>query len=621
MKLISLGIRNFKGIGDFGLYPDGQDMNIYGCNEAGKTTIYDAWLWLLFGKDSLDKKDFSIRPAWADAGVETEVEAVIDGNTLKKVYKPVFTKKRGSAKSEFTGNTTDYYINGVPVKQKEYQDYIKSMIDEELFRILTNPRYFNEVMDWKKRRDLLMKICGVAGEDMKGISDKLKVAKAKQTEINRKLKDIPVRIDEATRALPEVQAAETKDVPALRKQLQNLNEKRQSIANSGSVPILQKQIAEASAEILTARNQQREKIQGQIDYIRRQEYQDIQTELIDIESQISQKRRQSSSVLEEMREVERAQAKLKEQHTSISSQEYQEATCPILKESCDRINSDESRSAFNRDKSEELECITNTAKLNKTRHAELKEQDNVLTREINELNAKLPTLQKKEAEYKSKIDLLNGLLRVIDGMPEVTAYIDKKKSLESQLANAKGEVDTSEVDKEIAGIQAEIEQAERIALTIKQREQGLARIEELKEQEKKLAEEYEAQEIEVFNIENDMRTTIENLEGDINGKFNTLNFKLFSQLINGGIEDCCIASSKAGVPYPDMSNSQKIRAGQEVINVVSDHHDIYPPVFIDNSESCDHLLPMKCQVIRLVVSEEDKALRIEPVNKESEVLV
>src|SRR5690606_7377882 len=129
VRLQRLKLRNFKGIREFTLEANGSDVTIYGDNGAGKTSLVDAFMWLLFDKDSQNRKDFQIKTLDADGepihNLEHEVEAALeldDGRqvTLRKVYKEKWTRKRGSAVAEFTGHTVDHYIDGVPTKQSDY---------------------------------------------------------------------------------------------------------------------------------------------------------------------------------------------------------------------------------------------------------------------------------------------------------------------------------------------------------------------------------------------------------------------------------------------------------------------------------------------------------------------
>lgn len=126
IRLAELHLSNFKGVKSFTLETGGESAKVYGDNATGKTTLFDAFMWLLFDKDSQNKKDFEIKTLSKDnkavSGVDHEVSAVllIDGKSveLKKVYSEKWTKKRGSAKQVFSGHTTDYYVNDVPVKKK-----------------------------------------------------------------------------------------------------------------------------------------------------------------------------------------------------------------------------------------------------------------------------------------------------------------------------------------------------------------------------------------------------------------------------------------------------------------------------------------------------------------------
>ena len=168
MKLNRLVLRNFKGIREFTLDAQGGNVDVFGDNATGKTTLFDAFTWLLFDKDSSNKKDFSIKTLDKSGaeqhGLEHEVEATldIDGQeiTLRKVYKEKWTKKRGSAQADFTGHTTDYYIDSVPVKKSEYEARIAEIADEGVFKLLTSPTYFNEQLHWEKRRQILLEVCG-----------------------------------------------------------------------------------------------------------------------------------------------------------------------------------------------------------------------------------------------------------------------------------------------------------------------------------------------------------------------------------------------------------------------------------------------------------------------------
>mgnify|MGYP000409115462 CR=1 FL=1 len=167
IKLQSLKLQNFMGIRDYTFAPQGVSALIRGDNGVGKTTLFSAFLWLLFGKDAAGRSDFEIKPLDAEGnplhGLDHMVEATldVDGKQVRlcKVYKEKWTKKRGQTQKTLTGHSVDHYIDDVPVKKKEWEQRINDLIQEETFRLLTNPAYFAG-LHWQRRRQLLLEICG-----------------------------------------------------------------------------------------------------------------------------------------------------------------------------------------------------------------------------------------------------------------------------------------------------------------------------------------------------------------------------------------------------------------------------------------------------------------------------
>ena len=227
IKLLKLSLKNFKGIKELVINFAGRNTNIYGKNATGKTTIFDAFKWLFFDKDSNDKKDFNIKTLDKDNNpihfLEHEVEAtlLIDNSEVifKKVLEEKWVKKRGQEQQEFSGHETSYWIDEVPIKKKDYEEKINNIIPESLFKLITDPLFFNNQMSWKERRELLVNISGsdltdetILDSDIKystlkenlqgrSIDDYKKVVSSKIKELNDEKEKIPVRIDELTNTL------------------------------------------------------------------------------------------------------------------------------------------------------------------------------------------------------------------------------------------------------------------------------------------------------------------------------------------------------------------------------------------------------------------------------------
>jgi chromosome segregation ATPase len=282
IRLKRLSLHQFKGF-TFTLDADCADLSILGQNGTGKTTISDAWHWLLFGKDSLNRADFEIKTLTPDGealhGLEHSVEAIIvvDGReiTLKKSFGEIWTKKRGSAQAVFTGHSSSFWINGVPCQLKDYKDQISEIVgDESIFRLLTSPSAF-PALPWQKQRELLLTICGdltdaeVIQSDSKlsplveiltnrSLEDHKKIIAARRAEINKQLTALPIRIDEVKRGMPDVagldRKAVIKEVGALETEIGIVKLRLQGIDNGGGIAELSKKIQDIKYQISQLEN-------------------------------------------------------------------------------------------------------------------------------------------------------------------------------------------------------------------------------------------------------------------------------------------------------------------------------------------------------------------------------
>jgi AAA15 family ATPase/GTPase len=248
IKLNLIELCSFKGIKKLFIDLDGKSLDVRGTNATGKTTLVDAFTWLLFDKDSKGSSKFSLKTLAPDGkelnNLEHSVRAVfsIDDKTLElqKTYKENWTKKRGAVSKEFTGHSVDYSVNGVPVKEKEYNVAIKEFILEDDFKLLTMPDYFNSIK-WQDRRALLLRLCGDvdmktvidSNDNLSGLSDflgthsieeKRKIAASRQSAINNELSGMTARIDEHLRLIssgekfPPIDSLQA-DCEALRKEI------------------------------------------------------------------------------------------------------------------------------------------------------------------------------------------------------------------------------------------------------------------------------------------------------------------------------------------------------------------------------------------------------------------
>lgn len=226
IRILSLEMENFKGCVHRRLELAGRDLVILGENGCGKTTHYDAVSWVLFGKDSHgcapgERSDFQIKPAGSQGtGRMPSVTLVleVDGTatTLKKVYRERWEKQRGSAEARFSGNTTDYFVDGVPKRESDYKAYVSALLPEEKWRLLTDVHWFCRDMPWRERRALLFDLCEVRSEEAL-LAERPEFApllaelgahtleecrtrlKAERVKAGKALEALPIRIDECAK--------------------------------------------------------------------------------------------------------------------------------------------------------------------------------------------------------------------------------------------------------------------------------------------------------------------------------------------------------------------------------------------------------------------------------------
>ena len=647
MELMRLTLTNFKGIKSFTLEPQGQDCDVYGANATGKTTIFDGFTWLLFDKNSQNKKDFNIKTLDQNGkalhGLEHTVEAVlqVDGKlvTLRKTLTEKWTKKRGEAEKQFTGHQTEYWVNDVPVKAGEYQQHINGLIGEELFRLITNPMFFPS-LHWEKQRALLLAICGDVSDEVVITSDKdlsalteilgdhsiadyRKIVAERIKKLNDEIAKIPIRIDELSRTLgEEVDYSEVDaELSAKKAELQEIETYLLSASRvneawrekQAQVNQLYSDLNQKRSQIEIEANAERNKLRLELSSLETQ-IQGIKSEITSLEQQIEliqQKHKENANLLQGLRD----------EYITIRAMSFiapsaDDLACPTcgqaLPDDQSEAKIEEQRQKFEADKKRKMEA-------NVAQGKKIKEQDAALiaTLEIHEsdLSAKNELMQTlKEASETIRQQLEQPTESIdIESHPEYQAIQQQIASLETEM-DKPIEDTTSALLAQKQTVTTEIERLNSILNNRDVRAKTQERIKELNEEERKLAQQISELEGHKFLLEKFTKAKVALLEDSINSRFQTVTFKLFDVQINGGVVECCEAMVN-GVPYADANRAAQINAGLDIINTITRHYGITAPVFVDNAEAVNELIPCDSQVIRLLVSN-DKTLRVEANQKE-----
>lgn len=637
--LKTLILRNFKGIKDLRV-----DFNrvtdISGDNAVGKTTIFDAFTWLLFDKNSLDAKDFEIKTLDKNNnvihGLEHEVSALlnIDGveKKLSKIYKEKWTKKRGEAEKQLTGHTTDYYIDDVPVKKVEFQESIGNIIDEKLFKLITNPLYFSTILNWKDRRNVLLSIIGdvdvtdviklnntLKGFDVllgeKTVDDLKKTLAARKRKINQDIDSIPFRIDELDKSIINLDFETLEDELKIKnEELKQVEDKLYDSTKLGDV-VLEKQqklfnlknmLQSIEYKAESQANRPKKELEALLDE-KAYELKDTLRKVSTLEERLVSIKFKKDLVKDQMDSLRNSWHEEKLRTLEFNENEFVCPTCKREFEAGDIEAKKESLiEQFNISKSRKLADINNKGVAKKTEFEEIEKQISNLETEIEETKVKASGLEEEVKGIKVKLD--NFKPSIVLG--------EEYKKVSGEIADLEVELNDNTSTKElISSLRREksdlVDAIDNIKAKLTYREKNkatLERIEELKDEERKLAETLAKVEKEEFQCETFIKAKVKLMEDSINEKFKYVSFKLFNTLVNGAVEECCVATVN-GVPFDSVNNAGKINAGIDIINTLCNHYGVNATVFIDNAESVNELLECESQVVRLIVSK-DKTLVI-----------
>lgn len=643
MKLTKLELLNFKGIKSFAINING-NVVIRGDNATGKTTVFDSVCWLLFGKDSLDRADFEIKTL--DGGepihkVNHEVTGTFtldEGGTveLKRVYREKYSSPRGGEVT-MTGHTTDYFVDGVPKKEKEYKEIVNSLVDENIFKLITNPLYFNETYSWQNRRKLLLEMCGdisdedviASHDDLKALTDILsghsvddhrKVVASKKATINKELDMLPVRIDEALRGKPEV----TADPEVLRINIDTLNADIEKLENDKALLQNGHSIVDKRAEL---KNVQRKimarETELQIEYkkqsaLKSNEYDSVVAEIHNMTSKLKDVRRRRIDANKEIDYLQNAVNELSLEFEAINKEAFTidiDTNCPTcgqpLPEDQIKSSRDKAELNFNKQKSKRLEEINNMIGLKNNAIANIKEK-------LQELDAESKNTAGIDAKERRKADLINEIELLKPPVLEDDEVYSDLKAEELMLQMAIDE-DNSDHSEKIAELEIKISANKTERMKLEQELNKFAeikridiRVSELEAKQAELSEEKMKLDEASYLMDEFVKAKVNMLEESINARFKLARFKMFNVMLNGNVEECCETTYK-GVPYRSMNNAARINVGLDIINALTSYFKVNAPVFIDNAEAVTDFIPVNSQTIKLIVDESEPQLVVKEV--------
>ncbi len=642
-KVIIKEIRllNFKGLRDLTVEFDECLTEIYGRNGVGKTSIFDGFTWLLFGKNSEDRKQFGIK-TYDEAGnvipkLPHEVSAVLlvddETVTLCRRFNEKWTKKRGSAVEEFAGHEEERLYNDVPCSLKEWNEKIAAICSEQVFKFITNPLYFTAQSVDTQRSMLFRMAGGITDEEIaagnadfaallasltgKTMEEYKKEIAAKKRRLKTEIEAIPERIDERRRDVPEAEDWATIEAELRQKQeaLAKVEEqitdaaKAYAAANEARLDKIRK-IGDLKNERLALEL----KIKDEVQALYRSDKAKQRAAAEDLERAKRDKvaaERDRDNACRELEACTKRREELIEQWRSINGRrlvfDENEFICPTCKRRFE-IEEIESRQQeitenFNRRNAADLEENNRRGKENKARMEEVQEY-------IRDCEARIAKLEAAIAEIEAS-GILTAQFTEPDATPtiEVNAeYIALGKQIAALEADATPAAASSDNELLREGRESLIAGIDALKSQLMKREQiekNNQRIAELEKSLRMQSEELAQLEGIEFTMAAFSKARTEAIESKINGLFDFVKFRLFETQINGGEVETCEAMVN-GVPFSDANTAGQFNAGIDIINAICRFEGISAPIFADGSESVNNLHPTQSQVIRLFVSLDDK---------------
>lgn len=652
IKIVSMTLTNFRG--HKSTTATFQDLTtITGDNGTGKSTIFDAFVWLLFGKDQFDRKDYEIIPTINGKmleRVDPEVEAIInyDGRdiTLKRTLHQKWVRRRGTAEEVFDGCETLYQWDGVDIKAIDYKARVDLMVEETIFKLITKPDAFLN-LHWTKQREFLFQMAGSLSDDEiaaknpkfaallemvngKKLSEFKTEIRAKKKKAKDEMETIQPKIDQTTRLMPQAQdfALLETTIQAIDDEIAKIDEQiaDRSKATRGQYEAIQekqKEINEMKMKQQQAINAKQQQNQ-QDAFAANQQRASLQSEATTTLQSLKDAQRSSQeatdalALLRKRKQYKEAELDtLRQNWESENAKEYKAQDgcliCPVFNHRCEDTTAaarhqeaqEKAKAAFliAKDKkldqldetglsiSEEIKTIEKNINDGETRLLEAKTRAEALISKHNEISQKLNTT--REAKPEPVIaEELHEYRELEKHIKAIEATIGEVQPVDNSELNAKKADFISKRDE----IKKQLAEREVIA-------RYTAEINTLVARGNELAQQIADLEGREFTIDAFNKVKADECDRRINTMFELVRFKLFDTTLDGNEFEVCIPTNTAGVPIAVTNTAEQINAGLNIVRVLSDFYNVQAPIFIDRSESINEPIQTGSQMILIRVTE------------------
>lgn len=649
--LKSLALVNFKGVRDFSIAFNDGITTVCGDNGTGKTTLYDAYLWLLFGKDSTGRSDgangFNVKTTGEDGKpiyrLEHSVTAVLEVDEKEiKLQRSLVEKwqKVNGTTEEVMKDETQYFINDVRTgTKKEYQAEISEIIPEDMFRMITNPYYFTS-LGAETQKDMLLEMVGniddeevaATDPDFLALLDQINgtsLAKwareiaAKKRACNDALATIPASIETAQKLMPE-----SENWTVLEKQLKEVQDRVKEIdAQIADKSALNDEAYKRKMALMKQQADKRIKLQDRENTIRMEanaahnkalsDIQQMENELSINQKNLDSYRNDKMNVDGKIDELNGKLVEMREQFKTVAKEQFPEPSgdvlvCPTCGEPYKGENLENAiaklRGNFEQSKSKRQKDIQTKGKKYKAEYDRAVEQQTKLT-------GLIAKLEDDALEIKGNITIKKNNIPVAGNADEAIANDKECIGLRNDIAEIANQLQVEVPQADVSELQSEKADSNAAIADINKRLGKRAVIERVNKEiadleEKRIANNQAKADLEKWEdvYLRFQKAKDEVLMQRINGLFNVVSFSFVKEQKNGGEKVTCYCMVN-GVPYADVNACGKVNAGLDIINAICATKGISAPIFIDNRESFNQIIPTISQIVNLKVSN-DKSLTI-----------
>lgn len=637
IQIKQIHLLNFKGVRNLLVDFVGNVTTISGDNGTGKTTIFDAFTWVLFGKDSEDRKAFNVKTLDKDGNAieklphEVTATFVVDNQivTIRRCFNEKWQKRRGSAVEEFTGHEEERFINDVPYSVKDFSSKINELFcSEEIFKLITSPFAFNGLKTDKQRNILTTMIGEISDAEIangyidfqellqnlqgKTLDEYRKEITAKKRVIKTEITTIPSRIDEQKRNVIDVNTnIIAEEANKLEQRLSEINAQLTDIVNAEEAS--NKAISE-QYDVIRRKERELNNLKIKVTTDVMQEYNDTMQRISIINGKIDlvkadsdRKQAMIARYKEIIENCNQRRNELIANWKSINAEslvfDENEFVCPTCKRPFDEgeiaIRKAEMVENFNEDKTRRLARNNELGKQNNEDKAKAENAVRELQLGIEDNNAEIAGLLQSlpKTVEKPNIDL------AIANNEEIKALQAEIDNLRQQVTAPTTNESKQQLISERDSINAVLRESQRQLAMADNNKRINDRIAELELQYRNQCEALAELERIEHIIEQFSKRKTEVVERKVNELFSVVKFKMFETLINGGEVETCVATIN-GVPFADLNSASRINAGLDIINAISRHYDVVAPIFIDNAESINEIMATQSQQVRLQVSNE-----------------